>query len=240
MANPQSTATTNSLRTSLGIQELLGLLAGQLDRPLSIIQIGAYDGVSFDPLPRFVRDQPHNITLVEPNPAILETLRSNYKSNPLAQVVPVAVSTSRAKNTTLFTFNDELVKTYADWGGTTSTLRSHLEDGIERNKWKFPHDQDWSNAIEATVVPCMSVKDLLVTHGQEKIDLLLIDAEGLDWEILKQFDLKICKPRIIQFESRFLSERHLNHARKWLEKFDYEIFDGEEDCIAVRTSPASQ
>lgn len=60
--------------------------------------------------------------------------------------------------------------------------------------------------IVETSVPCMSLRSLLEQHDVQRVDLLAIDAEGFDWQILKQLDLSVYRPRAILFEVVHLSD----------------------------------
>ena len=52
-----------------------------------------------------------------------------------------------------------------------------------------------------TLVPCLSLKDLLLKHNLEKVDFLHVDAEGYDFEIIKQIDFSSrFRPLLICYE----------------------------------------
>lgn len=51
----------------------------------------------------------------------------------------------------------------------------------------------------------MTVKTLLLKYAIKKIDLLVIDTMGFDFEILKMFPFDTIKPSIIHFEHSLLS-----------------------------------
>jgi hypothetical protein len=49
-------------------------------------------------------------------------------------------------------------------------------------------------------VACLTLDQLVSRHGIGKIDLVQIDAEGYDFQALKQIDLDRFSPRVIRFE----------------------------------------
>ena len=56
-------------------------------------------------------------------------------------------------------------------------------------------------AFYKTLVPCLSLKDLLLKHNLEKVDFLHIDCEGYDFEIIKQIDFSSrFRPSLICYE----------------------------------------
>jgi hypothetical protein len=66
-----------------------------------------------------------------------------------------------------------------------------------------------AEALTAMNVPCMTFPALLAKHGVNRIDLLQIDAEGLDEKIVGAIDFDTVRPRIIRLE-----HAHIDSARK--------------------------
>ena len=50
-------------------------------------------------------------------------------------------------------------------------------------------------------VRCLSVATLLARHSIVRLDLLVIDTEGWDWRILRQFDLARLQPKLLLYET---------------------------------------
>ena len=73
--------------------------------------------------------------------------------------------------------------------------------------------------IRELEVPGISFQDLLAQQNLTDIHILHIDAEGYDWEILRQLDLEKIKPRLILFEHDHLSDADRMSARQaWPER----------------------
>jgi len=72
-------------------------------------------------------------------------------------------------------------------------------------------------------VPCLTVASLLGRHGVTKLDLIVIDTEGFDWRILRQFDLGKLRPKLILYEHQHLSvdEREQSHAFLTRHNYDW-------------------
>jgi FkbM family methyltransferase len=88
--------------------------------------------------------------------------------------------------------------------------------------------------VEETV-PVLSVKTLLARHDMSRFDLLVIDTEGHDYRILKQFDLGSARPTLILFEHQHLSLMEKMEALEILIRAGYtwrEVPEG--DTIAWR------
>ena len=68
-----------------------------------------------------------------------------------------------------------------------------------------------------------------------RLDLIVIDAEGMDWRILRQFDLRNLEPQLILYEHQHLSAEARDEAHQFLANFNYgwvEIPEG--DTLAWR------
>jgi FkbM family methyltransferase len=89
--------------------------------------------------------------------------------------------------------------------------------------------------IVAERVPVLSVATLLKRHRIQRIDLLVIDTEGHDYRILRQFDLGALHPIVLLFEHQHLSKEEKASAFNLLRLNRYEWADTPEgDVIAWR------
>ena len=61
------------------------------------------------------------------------------------------------------------------------------------------------SSIERTEVPSLTFESLCRKHGIGELDLLLIDAEGYDYEIIKGIDFERHRPRLLIYESILFS-----------------------------------
>jgi len=87
--------------------------------------------------------------------------------------------------------------------------------------------------IEELDVKCMSLDRLLEKHEIEKLDLIQIDAEGYDWKILSQLDLRKYKPEMIIFENANLEETEKKEAIAFLQEMYY-VFSMRIDYMCIR------
>jgi len=84
-------------------------------------------------------------------------------------------------------------------------------------------------------VPTVRLDTLLARHGISRIHLLVIDAEGHDWEVLRALDFTRFRPVLLMFEHQYLSPNDKAAAYALLETHGYsfkETRDG--DAIAWR------
>jgi FkbM family methyltransferase len=158
-------------------------------------QIGANDGVRFDCLYELATRYPCSGIVVEPLPDMFERLRSNYADYPTIVPVNKAIHES-ARSLELFRVSPSAIATYPGWAsGLASFDREHLV-----------RHQIASADICAQRVECVTLMELLECHSLLDLDLLQIDTEGYDGAIVRMIDFSRCRPRVIKFEHKNLSD----------------------------------
>jgi FkbM family methyltransferase len=167
-----------------------------LDRPqVHYLQVGAFDGVSGDPIYPLIDRHRLRGTLIEPQKDAFDRLRTNYIHFPDFRFVNAAIA-DRDGCKTLFRVKPG--REPERLGQMASFDRSVL---MRHSRWV----SDLESMIEAEEVPCLTFETLFKRYAIEHVDLLQIDAEGLDAEILRLFNIPLRKPAIVHFEHRHLS-----------------------------------
>ncbi len=192
------------------------------------IQIGANDGFTFDPLQELlVLPQVRwRGLLVEPVAHLYAQLRERYRAFPALQTEHAAIGETDG---TVEIFRLRTKPGDPLW---LEQLASFNRDVLRRTAAALP---DVDERIVGESVPCLRVETLLKNHAIEHTDLLVIDTEGWDWRVLRQFDLSRLRPWLILVEHQHLSddEKSALHAR--LEQAVYEWVETPEgDTIAWR------
>lgn len=164
------------------------------------VQIGANDGVIYDPIHRFVQASNWRGVLVEPVRSHFDKLKQNYRSNHRLIFENVAISKSR-ETREFYRIGDDL-PFLPEW---TKGLGTFDRKVLMSHTWAIP---DLERYIVREAVECIAFKDLLEKHRVRKIDLLLIDTEGYDYEILEQIDFEAQAPSVLLYEHQYI-ERSL-------------------------------
>ncbi|RPA68420.1 FkbM family methyltransferase [Cyclobacteriaceae bacterium YHN15] len=190
------------------------------------VQIGANDGVSFDPIFDLVTSEKVKGIAIEPVPDIFSNLVANYRNYPNVKLLNVAIHKDQ-KEMKLYRV-DPQKKGYPDWTrGTPSFNKSHHKLS------KIPE----SDIVEL-IVDCISLEELIETHSIKKIDLLQIDTEGYDFEIIKMIDFSKINPTIISFEhgmrQGIMQMSQFVECQNLLFQNDYNIIILENDAIAYK------
>lgn len=204
------------------------------DKKLNILQIGAHDGKSFDPIFDVVNGKNVSLHLVEPNHESIQVLKKNYSSNDDVVIYPFAIG-SVVGSASLYKFSQRMIKIYPDFSGTTSLSKNHLLDAYERNKFRFPSDIIIDDEILCSIINTIDGENLMEMIGERSIDLLIIDVEGYDYIVLHQVLSSIkFLPKIIHFESRFLKSHEYESALLMLKKLGYELRSLITDTVAIK------
>jgi len=167
---------------------------------LFVLQIGAMDGVSFDPVNAAILRHHCRGLLVEPQPEFAEILRRNYAAEPDITIEDCAIAEHDGTATLHRIPAAHIIEGRAPaWLGGIASLYTDRNaiGGVRCHEIAarviFAH----RDSIE---VPCLTLASLLKRHAVAEIDILVIDAEGGDWMILRQLDFARYRPSVILFE----------------------------------------
>lgn len=189
---------------------------------VNFVQIGAMNGKCYDPIHSFIKKYNWNGLLVEPLPDMMEDLRNNYKGQTGLQFANVAIADDDHEKK-FYRILPDVIKNnnLPDWLKGMSTFSpSRLEA--------------YKEFVTETSVRCMTLDNLLEEYSIENIDFLQIDAEGYDFKIFKQFDIKKYKPALINIEVQTLPENEMMMMEKILLENNYEFYRyGQQDLIAI-------
>lgn len=174
------------------IQKYLAERAAE-NADLSIVQIGAHFGdTSSDPLFDFLITQTWQALLVEPIPHAVSKLQKNYTAQPHVRIAPYAITDYEGMASMhMFDFSSPRAAQFPLWAAESASL---YLDRTALGWEKFKQD------IQRINVPCCTLQFLFDKYQIDKIDVLQIDAEGHDFQILKQFDFEKYCPVLINLE----------------------------------------
>lgn len=201
------------------------------NKQLFFIQIGAHDGISFDPIHDFIIKNHRHVSgiVIEPVGEYFSLLSENYRSYPNIIPVQAAIHNSE-KEMALYRVDPGKLSDYSVSAKGASTFNKEKlvnSDGIDRE------------AIVSETVPCISLSKLVADRKIKTIDFLQIDAEGYDFEIVSAIDFDRIKPRLIHFEhglsKEIMSQQNLDRLTDLLHQHSYELWRTEWDVIAYHS-----
>lgn len=208
---------------------LVDELGRRSSRPLCVVQIGANDGRSNDPISSTLRTRGWSGLLVEPLPSVFRQLVANYHGVDGVRFANVAVGPL-----------DDKMKIYTvaprdgdpEW---VTQIASLDRDVVLRHRFALP---DLDERIEPVDIDCLRIASLLERYDVAAIDVLHVDAEGLDDEILGQIDPSASwAPRYVLFEAKHMSVEQYDGITQHLRAHGYHFVDLWPDVFAYREAP---
>jgi FkbM family methyltransferase len=191
---------------------------------LTFIQVGAFDGITKDPLRKYISRCGWNGVVVEPQSGATNKLRDLYRGNDRIVILQAALDDKIGRRT-LFTVSSS---TAPDWAGGLASFR---RDTIVKHCDLVP---DLEAMIVEDAVDCITFDEVLEALQPKQIDLLQIDTEGADGHILSLFPLGRVRPAIIHWEVKHLSTAEREECLERLAGFGYRFApSGDEDMLAV-------
>lgn len=213
----------------------------KITEKVSVVQIGANDGINNDPIHKFIKRDHWQGVLLEPQKYVFEKyLKPLYRKTKGIMVMNAALDAKDG-----FKPIYKISVSNSRWAtGLTSFNRKILEEVvksgyIERQARKegcpLPENKDEFIAVES--VECICTETLLKKAGIEKTDWLQIDTEGFDFEIIKMFNIGITKPTVIVYENTHLSAADREECINHLKINGYAFRDYESNTLAMRNPP---
>jgi hypothetical protein len=100
-----------------------------------------------------------------------------------------------------------------------------------------PHVPRIESRLTAAEVECVTLETLLRRSGLDRVDLLVIDTEGYDWEIIRSIDFEAWRPRLLVYEQYHLSPEDRNECRAHLRTVGYETMEEHFDTFCLDSGP---
>jgi FkbM family methyltransferase len=195
------------------------------------IEIGSNDGEQHDHLRPFILSRSWRGIMVEPVPYVFQRLRRHYGGLDRVVLENVAIADRDGRRPFYH---------LAEAGGRDRERLPSWYDGIgsfSREGVLAHADQipDIRKRLVRTEVPCLTFESLCRRHRAGRVDLLLVDAEGYDWEILRQIDFHARRPRLLIYEHYHLHASDQAQCREHLERLGYETEEEGFDTLCLDT-----
>ena len=168
--------------------------------PVFALQIGAMDGVQFDPLHRLIRLHGWHALLVEPLPDSFAALKLNYAD--VSGIVFANCAIGEVPGSRLLYYVPRDVVEAEGLPAWVLGISSLSKDHIESQEVFFNGSGFFGlmRYVKAVSVEVLTLKMLLEAYGSPCVDVLQIDAEGFDYKVLRQWDCSVAVPSIVNFE----------------------------------------
>lgn len=200
-----------------------------------IVQVGANDGKTHDPLHNFAMQyrERTEMVLIEPQTEVLRDLQINYSEHPATTVLNSAVG--EPGNLTLYRIKPQYWRFYRGilGSGITSSDRDYVLEKARRHLALRSISPE--EAIEDIHPASETLRSLLSAAGIESVDVLQVDVEGADDLVIYSADLDLLRPRVVNYEAVHLSPSRLCELDTHLQAHSY-VSTGwtDQDRCAIR------
>lgn len=199
-----------------------------------LVQVGAHDGATDDPVAHLIRRHKLRGLLVEPQPVAFKRLVEQHRDDPqlVFENSLVGACDGEAK---FYKVREDMPGLPANLLQSASLDRARVETAVGWYRDENPQINGHAfDLIEEVSVPSLTWESLLAKHHVPNIDVLVIDAMGFDFELLKLLPFDRIKPDIIHFEHGLLSGEDQMACVELLVAQGYSMAKVAVDTIAVR------
>src|SRR3954451_18446909 len=147
--------------------------------------------------------------MVEPVPYVFERLRRNYAGVAGVTLVNAAIA-DRDGTLPFFHLRDappDERATLPDWYDGVGSLS---REAVLSHAPQMP---GIAERLVESEVEALTFATLCERHDLQQVDLVVIDAEGFDWQILRTIDLARHRPRLVVYEHFHLAPGDRAEAR---------------------------
>lgn len=195
------------------LRHFMETLGSQRGSEVFVLEIGAMDGKSFDPMHEYISRYDWSAVLVEPVAEQFAKLQANFAGNPQIRCVNTAIA-EKIGSIAMHRITDAVAaeNKLPAWAGGAASLYP------DRNALAFEKVREFVILEE---VPCTTLPELIRQQNIQKIDILQIDAEGHDYHILRQLDFSKFHPAIIHLEIVNLPKAEQTACKRLLDEQRY-------------------
>ena len=201
---------------------------------LNIIQIGANDGKTLDPIYKKNLVHGKKILLIEPQKFYNEILLNNYSNfKGELNIENVAIGDG-SEDLEFYILKEEYWDEYKNKFGREANCVFSFNKKLLANLIAPRlgiNLSEMDNYITSLDVDIVTLKSLIKKYNFNEIDLLQIDAEGYDFKIINS--LGDIKPKLINFESFRLSIEEWNSFKSFCAVNGYGFIQGIMDTLAI-------
>ncbi len=200
----------------------------------AFVEIGANDGEQHDLLRPHILAREWRGVMVEPVPYVFERLRRNYQGIDRVSLENAAIADRDATATFYHLAEaDELAREHLP--GWYDGIGSFSRDVVVGHATKIT---DLHERLVQREVPTLTFATLCERHGLDRVDLLLIDAEGYDRELLRHIDLAAAGVRLLVYEHFHLSPTARVECRQLVAAAGFETMEEGFDTFCLRATVA--
>jgi FkbM family methyltransferase len=239
MRLPRAHRVVAALRAALGRRiwkqlagpKLLDAFAERYPRAF-FVEIGSNDGERFDHLRDLIRGREWRGIMVEPVPYVFARLQGNYGGSDRIALENAAIA-DRDGTLPLYHLREAGPDERERLPGWYDAIGSFSREAVLGHTREIP---DIAERLVRTEVPCLSFESLCRKHGVERVDLLVTDTEGYDFDLLRNIDFDAHHPRLVVYEHFHLEPVEREACRDHMRDAGYETMEEGFDTWCLDTT----
>jgi FkbM family methyltransferase len=192
----------------------------------NFIQIGSNDGMKNDPLRKNILAENWKGILVEPDYNNFQKLVQNYSGATGLEFENIGIAERDGSMT--FHYIEGVNEKDPGW---FDQIGSFDENTFRKN---ISFSPELVSRHKTREIQVMTIGTLIQKYQIHFLDLLHTDTEGYDFKILNEIDFGKLTPRIIIFESEWMTSFELKELLDKFRSHQYEIFKDGIDHIACK------
>ena len=200
---------------------------GKQNKEVFVLNIGAMDGVMFDEMIGYTTSYNFKGLYVEPIPYLFEKLKNNIPGNNFFENSAISDYNGTIK---MQIIDPEVIDkglVHPCFYGMSAVYPPKNGLGSEFDR---PTVEKYGMLVD---VPCITFNTLMEKHNISKFDVVKIDAEGHDYHIFKQIDLKKYRPSVIRIEWINLTNEQQSKIINLFDENNYKYEINGQDIIGL-------
>jgi FkbM family methyltransferase len=182
------------------------------------VEIGANDGEQHDHLRPMIFAHQWRGIMVEPVPYVFKRLSANYAGVDRVVVENAAIADRDGRRPFyhLAASTDYVQEGLPQW---YDGIGSFSKESVLDHRRLIP---DIDARLVETEVPCLTFDSLCAKHGLTRVDLLLVDTEGYDYEVLRHIDFQAHRAALVVYEHYHLGGEDQASCEAMMREAGYE------------------
>jgi Methyltransferase FkbM domain len=200
----------------------------------SFVQIGACDGISYDPFHELIMQHDLPGVLFEPLPHLFDRLRRTYKKRDDLVFINMAVTETGGmqdiRYVSPYAISKKLVP---EWAIGIASLKENVNALDEHGAIDPKITKAIKRYIRVCRVPCVAFDEMAQWSITGKADIFVSDTEGYDIYYMNRIAAGKIRPEIIFSEILLLNDRELEDIWRKLTRAGYAVYCGGEHIFAT-------
>lgn len=191
----------------------------------AIVQCGANDGISNDPLYDLIIETSRRSILIEPIDFLADKLRAVHKGRGNVSICEFAIHPELPELDFYHVSRSADQDMGHEWKPWFDQIGSFSKDHL------LKHSSLLEPYIVNSKIQCKTLAQVVSLYELDEIAVLHIDAEGFDIEVLSSFDFKSLVPFIVMIEHKHVSLSSLFALAQQMRKMNFDIFAYHDDIV---------